>query len=167
MTAVAYEHTIVALVQDRAGVLNRISSMFRRRGYNIVSLAVGHSEKNGLSRMTFVVNCDIVTIDQVRKQLDKLIEVIEVTDMTGLASVTRELALIKVATSLETRSEIIQLVDIFRANIVDVTIDSVIIEVTGDENKVDSLLTLLDTFGIVEIMRTGRIAIPRGMALGG
>ena len=114
--------------------------------------------------MTFVVDCDDATIDQVRKQLDKLIEVIEVTDMTELASVTRELALIKVASSPETRSEIIQLVDIFRANIVDVTADSVIIEVTGDENKVDSLLTLLEDFGIVEIMRTGRIAIPRGMA---
>ena len=164
MANVAHEYTVVALVQDRPGVLNRVSSMFRRRGYNIVSLAVGHSEKVGLSRMTFVVDCDDATIDQVRKQLDKLIEVIEVTDMTELASVTRELALIKVASSPETRSEIIQLVDIFRANIVDVTADSVIIEVTGDENKVDSLLTLLDDFGIVEIMRTGRIAIPRGMA---
>ncbi len=164
MANVAHEYTVVALVQDRPGVLNRVSSMFRRRGYNIVSLAVGHSEKVGLSRMTFVVDCDDVTIDQVRKQLDKLIEVIEVTDMTELASVTRELALIKVASSPETRSEIIQLVDIFRANIVDVTADSVIIEVTGDENKVDSLLTLLEDFGIVEIMRTGRIAIPRGMA---
>ncbi|MBG93921.1 MAG: acetolactate synthase small subunit [Chloroflexi bacterium] len=164
MANVAHEYTVVALVQDRPGVLNRVSSMFRRRGYNIVSLAVGHSEKVGLSRMTFVVDCDDATIDQVRKQLDKLIEVIEVTDMTELASVTRELALIKVASSPETRSEIIQLVDIFRANIVDVTADSVIIEVTGDENKVDSLLTLLEDFGIVEIMRTGRIAIPRGMA---
>ena len=164
MTNLAHEYTVVALVQDRPGVLNRVSSMFRRRGYNIVSLAVGHSEKVGLSRMTFVVDCDDATIDQVRKQLDKLIEVIEVTDMTELASVTRELALIKVASSPKTRSEIIQLVDIFRANIVDVTADSVIIEVTGDENKVDSLLTLLEDFGIVEIMRTGRIAIPRGMA---
>ena len=164
MANVAHEYTVVALVQDRPGVLNRVSSMFRRRGYNIVSLAVGHSEKVGLSRMTFVVDCDDATIDQVRKQLAKLIEVIEVTDMTELASVTRELALIKVASSPETRSEIIQLVDIFRANIVDVTADSVIIEVTGDENKVDSLLTLLEDFGIVEIMRTGRIAIPRGMA---
>ena len=164
MANVAHEYSVVALVQDRPGVLNRVSSMFRRRGYNIVSLAVGHSEKVGLSRMTFVVDCDDATIDQVRKQLDKLIEVIEVTDMTELASVTRELALIKVASSPETRSEIIQLVDIFRANIVDVTADSVIIEVTGDENKVDSLLTLLEDFGIVEIMRTGRIAIPRGMA---
>lgn len=164
MTNLAHEYTVVALVQDRPGVLNRVSSMFRRRGYNIVSLAVGHSEKVGLSRMTFVVDCDDATIDQVRKQLDKLIEVIEVTDMTELASVTRELALIKVASSPKTRSEIIQLVDIFRANIVDVTSDSVIIEVTGDENKVDSLLTLLEDFGIVEIMRTGRIAIPRGMA---
>ena len=164
MANVAHEYTVVALVQDRPGVLNRVSSMFRRRGYNIVSLAVGPSEKVGLSRMTFVVDCDDATIDQVRKQLDKLIEVIEVTDMTELASVTRELALIKVASSPETRSEIIQLVDIFRANIVDVTADSVIIEVTGDENKVDSLLTLLEDFGIVEIMRTGRIAIPRGMA---
>ena len=165
MTTLAHEYTIVALVQDRPGVLNRVSSMFRRRGYNIVSLAVGHSEQPGLSRMTFVVDCDDATIDQVRKQLDKLIEVIEVTDMTGLASVIRELALVKVASSPETRSEIIQLVDIFRANIVDVTTDSVIIEVTGDESKVDSLLTLLETFGIVEIMRTGRIAIPRGMPL--
>ncbi len=164
MANVAHEYTVVALVQDRPGVLNRVSSMFRRRGYNIVSLAVGHSEKVGLSRMTFVVDCDDATIDQVRKQLDKLIEVIEVTDMTELASVTRELALIKVASSPETRSEIIQLVDIFRANIVDVNANSVIVGVTGDEKRVGALLTLLEDFGIVEIMRTGRIAIPRGMA---
>ncbi|MSQ40140.1 MAG: acetolactate synthase small subunit [Dehalococcoidia bacterium] len=155
-------HTIVALVQDRPGVLNRVASMFRRRGYNIVSLSVGHSEQPGFSRMTFVVNGDDHTIEQVRNQLDRLIDVVKVSDLSDENVVARELALIKVQATPYNRSEIIQLVDIFRANIVDVSPDSLIIEVTGDEDKVDSLLQLLKSFGVRELMRTGRVAMLRG-----
>ncbi len=155
-------HTIVALVQDKPGVLNRVASMFRRRGYNIASLSVGHSEQPGFSRMTFVVNGDDHTIEQVRKQLDRLIDVVKVSDLSDENVVARELALIKVQATPYNRSEIIQLVDIFRANIVDVSPDSLIIEVTGDEDKVDSLLQLLKSFGVRELMRTGRVAMLRG-----
>jgi acetolactate synthase-1/3 small subunit len=165
MVSDATQHTIHALVQDKPGVLNRIASMFRRRGYNISSLSVGRSEQPGLSRMTFVVIGDPPTVEQVCRQMDKLIDVIRVTDITAENIVTRELALIKVQASPHNRSEIIQLVDIFRANIVDVGIETVIIEVTGDENKVDSLVQLLEPFGIRETMRTGRIAIQRGSTI--
>jgi len=139
-----------------------VASLFRRRGFNIQSLAVGHSEQPGLSRMTIVVGGDSAEVEQVRKQLDKLISVVKVTDITQEDVVTRELALIKVATTASTRSEIIQIVDIFRANIVDVASDSLTVEVTGDEDKVDSLFELLRSFGIKEVSRTGRIALTRG-----
>ena len=165
MVSDATQHTIHALVQDKPGVLNRIASMFRRRGYNISSLSVGRSEQPGLSRMTFVVTGDPHTVEQVCKQMDKLIDVIRVTDITAENIVTRELALIKVEASPHNRNEIIQLVDIFRANIVDVAIETVVIEVTGDESKVDSLVQLLEPFGIRETMRTGRIAIQRGSTI--
>ena len=156
-------HTLVALVEDKPGVLNRAASLFRRRGFNIESLAVGCSEQPGLSRMTVVVGGDSAEVEQVRKQLDKLINVVKVTDITGEDIVTRELALIKVKATTSTRSEIIQIVDIFRANIVDVASDSLTVEVTGDEDKVNSLLELLHVFGIKEISRTGRIALTRGI----
>ena len=123
--------TIVALVEDRPGVLNRVSSLFRRRGFNISSLAVGKSEQPNLSRMTFVVDGDEATIEQVTKQLNKLIDVIRVSELTDEDVVARELALIKVHATPTTRSEIIQLVDIFRANIVDVSPQSLIIEIYG------------------------------------
>lgn len=155
-------HTIVALMRDKPGVLNRISSMIRRRGYNIVSLTVGHSEQPGFSRMTFVVEGDAPTIQQVRKQMDKLIDVVKVDDISNENIILRELALVKTKATAHTRSEIIQIVDIFRANIIDVSPDSLVIEVTGDDTKVDSLLQLLKPFGIQEIMRTGRVATLRG-----
>ena len=155
-------HTITALVQDRPGVLNRISSMFRRRGFNISSLAVGQSEKADLSRMTFVVDGDDAVVEQVTKHLHKLIDVIRVSDISDQNVVSRELALIRVRSNVNTRSEIMQIVDIFRANIVDVAVDSLIIEVTGDEEKVNSLQDLLGTFGVLEVMRTGTIAMGRG-----
>ncbi len=158
------KHTLVALVEDRPGVLNRIASMFRRRNFNIESIAVGHSEQPGLSRMTMVVDGDDAKIEQVRKQLDKVIEVIKIVDITDEEPVARELALIKVRATPSTRGEIIQIVDIFRANIVDVAMDSLIVEVTGDEDKVDSLIELLRGFGIKELARTGRIALTRGSA---
>ena len=157
-------HTLVALVEDRPGVLNRVASLFRRRGFNIESIAVGHSEQPGLSRMTVVVGGDSAEVEQVRKQLDKLINVVKVSDITEEDMVARELALIKVKATPSTRSEIIQIVDIFRANIVDVAPDSLTVEVTGDEDKVESLLELLRGFGIKEISRTGRIALTRGGA---
>lgn len=158
------KHTLVALVENKPGVLNRVASLFRRRAFNIESIAVGHSEQPGLSRMTVVVNGDSARIEQVRKQLDKLINVVRVSDITAEDIVTRELALIKVKTTIATRSEIIQIVDIFRANIVDVAADSLTVEVTGDEDKLESLLELLRGFGVTEINRTGRIALTRGGA---
>ena len=154
--------TIVALVHDRPGVLNRVVSMIRRRGFNISSLAVGHAESPGLSRMTFVVEGDAPVIEQVTKQLRKLIDVVKVSDLSGENIVTRELALLRVRATPTTRSEIIQLVDIFRANIIDVAHDSLIIEVTGDEEKLDSIFYLLKPFGVGEIMRSGRLAMVRG-----
>ena len=156
------KHTLVALVEDRPGVLNRVASLFRRRSFNIQSLAVGASEQPGLSRMTIVAMGDSAQIEQVRKQLEKLINVVKVSDITEENMVTRELALIKVKTTASTRSEIMQIVGVFRASIVDVAPDSVTVEVTGDEDKVDSLLGLLRDFGIKELSRTGRIALTRG-----
>jgi len=156
------KHTLVALVEDKPGVLNRIASLFRRRSFNIQSLAVGGSEHLGLSRMTIVSVGDSAQIEQVRKQLDKLINVIKVSDITEEDMVTRELALIKVKATASTRSEIMQIVGIFRANIVDVAPGSLTVEVTGDEDKVNSLLGLLSDFGVREVSRTGRIALTRG-----
>ena len=157
------KHTITALVQDKPGVLNRVSSMFRRRGFNIASLAVGHSEEPNLSRMTFVVEGDGTVVEQVTKHLHKLIDVIKVSDISNENIVSRELALIRVKSNVQSRSEIMQIVDIFRANIVDVAPDSLIVEVTGDKDKIDSLQDLLRSFGVLEVMRTGTIAINRGM----
>ncbi|MBI2832364.1 MAG: acetolactate synthase small subunit [Chloroflexi bacterium] len=156
------KHTIVALVEDKPGVLNRVASLFRRRGFNIASIAVGQSEASNLSRMTIVVDGTSTSVEQVRKQLDKIVEAVKVSDITAEDIVTRELALIKVKATPDTRSDIIQIVDIFRASIVDVAPDSLTIEVTGDEDKVSSLLQLLRGFGIREISRTGRIAMTRG-----
>ena len=157
------KHILVALVNDKPGVLNRVASMLRRRGFNIESLAVGHTEKEGISRMTIVVSGDPSTVEQARKHLDKVIDVIKLYDITEDSVVDRELALIKVKTTPATRNEIIQIVDIFRANIVDVAADSLIVEVTGDNDKLNSLFKLLSTFGIKEIARTGRLAMTRGM----
>jgi acetolactate synthase-1/3 small subunit len=155
------KHTLVALVEDKPGVLNRVASLIRRRNFNIESIAVGHSELPGLSRMTIVVDGATTAVEQVRKQLEKLIEVVKLTDITGEGIVARELALIKVHATSSTRSEIIQIVDIFKAKIVDVGIDSLIVEVTGDDAKIDSLYSLLRKFGIKELARTGRIALQR------
>lgn len=156
------KHTIVALVADKPGVLNRVASLFRRRGFNIESIAVGLTEKKGVSRMTIVVSGDAAMVEQVRKQLDKVIDVIKLSDITDESRVDRELALIKVKTTPQSRSEIMQIVDIFRANIVDVAAESLTVEVTGDEDKINSLLNLLRDFGIKEVARTGRLAMTRG-----
>jgi len=158
------KHLLVALVQDKPGVLNRIASTLRRRNFNIESIAVGHIELPRLSRMTIIVEGDDGDIEQVRKQLDKIIEVIRISDITNENPVSREMAMIKVKASPSTRSEIIQIIDIFRANIVDVSPDSLIIVVTGNSEKVETLIELLKGFGIREMSRTGVIALPRGGA---
>jgi acetolactate synthase-1/3 small subunit len=159
-------HTIIALVQDKPGVLTRVASLFRRRGFNIASLAVGHSEQKGLSRMTFVVEGDEYTVDQATKQLDKLIDVVKVSDISEVDLVARELALIKVRTTQETRGQIIEVVQLFRAKTVDVGARSLVIEATGEEDKINALLDLLEPFGIMELMRTGRVAMVRGKSEG-
>jgi len=156
------KNTLVALVEDKPGVLNRVASLIRRRSFNIESIAVGHSELPGLSRMTIVVDGATTAVEQVRKHLDKLIDVVRVTDITEDSIVARELALIKVHATPTTRSEIMQIVDIFRAKIIDVSPDSLVIEATGGEEKIDSMYSLLKRFGIKELTRTGRIALSRG-----
>ncbi len=156
-------HTLVSLVQDEPGVLTRVAGLFRRRGFNIESLSVGHCEQPGLSRMTIVVIGDDAEVEQVTKQLDKLINVVSLADITREEKVVRELALIKVSASAKTRSEIMQIVDVFRANIVDVAPDSLMVEVTGDEEKIDSLINMLRDFGMQELARTGRTALTRGV----
>jgi acetolactate synthase-1/3 small subunit len=158
------QHTITALVQDRPGVLNRVTGMIRRRNFNISSLAVGPSEVAGLSRMTFVVEGDEATLEQVIKQLRKLIDVVRVSHVDRENCVSREIALVRIKATPETRAEIIQIVNIFRADIVDVAHDSMIIEVTGDEEKVGALTRLLKPFGIGEVMRSGLLAMTRGVA---
>ena len=158
----ATKHTLVALVEDKPGVLNRMASLFRKRGFNIESVTVGHSETPSLSRVTLVVNGSATMVEQVRKQLDKVIDIVKVSDVTDSGLITRELTLVKVKTTPATRSSIMQIVDIFRANIVDVSFDSVTIEATGDEDKISSLFNLLRGFGIKELTRTGRIALVRG-----
>jgi acetolactate synthase I/III small subunit len=160
----ANKHTIVCLVEDKPGVLNRVASLLRRRGFNIESIAVGASELPNFSRMTFVIDGAPIFVEQARKQLAKLIDVVKVSDITDSEIVARELALIKVHSTSQTRSEIIQIVQIFRANIVDVAYESLTIEITGDEDKVNSLMNLIRPFGIKEITRTGRIAMTRGGA---
>jgi len=164
MAPASQYHTLVALVEDKPGVLTRIASMFRRRGFNIASLAVGKSESPGLSRMTFVVEGDEDTVTQVIKQLDKLIDVMKVTDISNQEIVTRELALIKVCADAATRGEVIQIVHLFRANIVDVGAKSVMIEITGEEDKINALHDLLEPFGIIEMLRTGLGAMVRGQS---
>ncbi len=155
------KYTIAALVENKPGVLARIASLFRRRGFNIDSLSVGRTERDDISRMTIVVEGDEKTLEQVVKQLNKLIETIKVSDVTH-GSVERELCLIKVNAPPEKRGEIIELTNIFRARIVDVARDSFIIEVTGDEDKISAFIDLMRQYGIKELARTGKVAMARG-----
>jgi acetolactate synthase-1/3 small subunit len=164
---VSTKHTLIALVEDKPGVLNRMVSLFRRRNFNIDSIAVGSSEMPNFSRITFVVDGDQTMVEQVRKQLmGKVVEVVKVTDITDKNIVIRELALIKIKAPSVSRAEIIQIVDIFHAEIVDVTQDNLTIEITGTEDKIESLLDLLKPFGLKELARTGRIAMTCGSAVG-
>lgn len=156
------KHILSVLVENHAGVLSRVSGLFSRRGFNIESLAVGITENPEISRMTIVVEGDEYTVEQVSKQLNKLINVIRVKKLENFDSVKRELALIKVNATAATRSEIVQIVEIFRANIIDVSKDTLTIEVSGDEDKVGALENMIKPFGIKEIVRTGIIALERG-----
>lgn len=154
-------HTISVFVENKPGVLARVSGLFARRGYNIESLAVSPTQDSETSRMTIVVSGDDVVLDQVAKQLNKLIDVIKISDVTSLPTVARELGLIKVHASEKTRAEIIQLVDVFRAKIVDIGTNTLIVEVTGDEEKMHAMEELLKKFGIVELVRTGKVVLVR------
>jgi acetolactate synthase-1/3 small subunit len=155
------KHTLVALMENKPGVLSRVSSLFRRRNYNIESLSVGHSEAPGISRMTIVLDGDERIVEQVVKQLEKLINVTEVSVVGDDETVYRELALIKVAAGPGSRSEIIELTHIFRARVVDVGATALTVEVVGPESRVNSLIGLLRPYGIEELARTGRVAMVR------
>jgi len=156
------KHTLVARVHDQPGVLNRVASLFRRRAFNIDSLTVGHSETPHISRMTAVVDTRKTPAALVAATLRKLVPVVDVQDVTHLPSVSRDLALIRVRCSAGERSELADLIAIFRGRIVDVAPESVIVEVTGDEEKVDGLVELLRRRGILEMNRTGKVAMVRG-----
>ncbi|MEM7714289.1 MAG: acetolactate synthase small subunit [Cyanobacteria bacterium P01_A01_bin.68] len=155
------KHTLSVLVEDEAGVLSRISSLFARRGFNIESLAVGPAEQAGISRITMVVPGDDRIIEQLTKQLYKLINVLKVQDITEVPCVERELVLIKVNATSSNRSEVVELAQIFRARIVDTAEDSLTVEVVGDPGKIVAIVQLLQKFGLREIVRTGRIALTR------
>jgi acetolactate synthase-1/3 small subunit len=154
--------TLIALVEDKPGVLNRVASLFRRRAFNIESLTVGHTEQPGVSRMTIVVDSSRTDVQKVAQNLYKLVNVIQVKDVTEQAAVMRDLALIKVRANGGSRSEVMQIVDTFRARVVDVGLDTLMVEVTGTDEKVDSLVEVLRPFGIDELVRTGRVAMVRG-----
>ena len=156
------QHTLIALVEDKPGVLNRVSSLFRRRAFNIDSLAVGHTDRPGISRMTIVMDSDNVSAERVTSYLYKLVNVIQVEDVTHRPTVSRDLAMIKVGVSATNRTEIIQLVDVFRARIVDVANDSMIVEITGDEEKINGFVDVLRPYGIMEMVRTGTVSMLRG-----
>lgn len=156
------QHTITALVENRPGVLARVSGLFARRGFNIESLAVSITDDVSISRMTIVVGGDHRVLEQITKQLNKLIDVIKVIDYTDMAFVERELAMVKVNAEPKNRSEIMQLVDVFRAKIIDISERSFTIEVTGSVEKVDAMENLLVPYGIQEMVRTGKIAMGRG-----
>jgi acetolactate synthase I/III small subunit len=158
-------YTFIALVENKPGVLNRVASLFRRRNYNIESLAVGRTEKPDISRMTMVVDCPNGDMDahKIEANLYKLVNVIDVQDVTHQPSVTRDLALIKVKVGPEKRAEVNSLAEIFRARIVDVAADSLIVEITGTEDKIEGMIELLRPIGIVEMVRTGQVSMTRGV----
>ncbi|WP_069790489.1 acetolactate synthase small subunit [Cyanobacterium sp. IPPAS B-1200] len=155
------KHTISVLVEDEAGVLTRIAGLFARRGFNIESLAVGPTEQVGVSRIIMVVPGDDDTIEQLTKQLHKLINVIKVTDITKIPCVERELMLVKVSTNSNNRGELLQVAQVFRARVVDIAEDSLTLEVVGDPGKMVAIISMVSKFGIKEISRTGKIALTR------
>ncbi len=155
-------HTLSVLVENTPGVLARVSSLFMRRGFNIDSLAVGPTEIPEISRMTIVVNVDELPLEQVTKQLNKLINVLKIVELESDAAVERELMLIKVKADAQTRGQVLETVQLFRAKVVDVSTDAVTIEATGDAGKLNAMLNVLEPFGIREIAQSGRVAIGRG-----
>jgi acetolactate synthase-1/3 small subunit len=155
-------HTISVLVENKSGVLARVAGLFSGRGYNIDSLNVAETEDSTMSRMTIVSRGDDRILEQITKQLNRLVDVVKVTDLTSEAHVERELVLIKVSATAKTRSEVIQISDIFRANIVDVNPETLVIGVTGDEEKIEAMINMLRIYGIKEIARSGKVAISRG-----
>jgi acetolactate synthase-1/3 small subunit len=155
-------HILSVLVENQPGVLTRVAGLFARRGYNIESLAVGETHDPSVSSMTIVAAGEDLVIEQVVKQLDKLIDVIEIRDISQAEHVDRELTLFKVQAEPSVRSEIMQIVDIFRARIVDIGLETLIIECTGDEGKIRAIEKSLKPFGILELVRTGKIAMVRG-----
>lgn len=160
------QHTLIALVENKPGVLNRVASLFRRRNFNIESLNVGHTEKEEVSRMTIVLDSQGVDARLVEANLYKLVNVIDVQDVTNQPAVNRDLALIKVRATPEQRSEIAGLAAIFRAKIIDVAPESVIVEITGTEDKIEGLVEMLRPSGILEMVRTGQVAMMRGSKVG-
>jgi acetolactate synthase-1/3 small subunit len=154
--------TLIAWVEDKPGVLNRVASLFRRRAFNIESLTVGHTERAGVSRMTIVVDSDRTDAQKVAQHLYKLVNVIRVDDVTDAPAVFRDLALIRVQADSAARAEVMQIVDTFRGRVVDVSLDTLMVEVTGSEEKIDGLVDVLRPFGVVEMVRTGRVAMARG-----
>ncbi len=155
------KHTISVLVEDEAGVLTRIAGLFARRGFNIESLAVGPAEKLGISRITMVVPGDDHSIEQLIKQLYKLINVLKVNDITQIPCVERELMLVKVKATASNRAEVIELAQVFRARIVDISDDTLTVEIVGDPGKMVAIIQMLNKFGIKEVARTGKIALTR------
>ena len=158
------KHTVIAWLEDKPGVLSRVLSLFRRRNFNIENLSVGHSETPGVSRLTFTVNGDSAMVEQAIKQLYKLVNVLRVEDVTGKPAVRREMALIRVQVDAHTRPEVMQLVDIYRASIIDVSMDSLVVQAVGDQARLDSLVELLSNYPITEMVRTGPVAMTRGAA---
>ena len=155
-------HVLSLLVEDKPGLLTRVAGLFARRGFNIESLAVGHSEIDGLSRITVVVDVEDLPLEQVTKQLNKLVNVIKIVELDAAASVQRDHMLIKVRADNQTRSNVIEVVNLFRASIVDYATDALVIEVTGDRGKVEALLRALEPYGIKELAQSGLLAIGRG-----
>ena len=157
----AKSRTFVVLVEDKPGVLDRVASLFRRRGYNIESLAVGHTDQDGVSHITVVMNADDRTARLVEANLYKLVNVLDVQDVSNVPSVTRDLALIRVKAGHDQRAEVMQVAEVFRARVVDVSTDALIFEITGTEDKINSLVDVLRPFGILGLARTGRVAMVR------
>ena len=155
-------HTLSVLVENKPGVLARIAGLFSRRGFNIDSLAVGPTENSQMSRMTIVVNVEESPLEQVTKQLNKLIEVIKIVELEGPGSVTRELLLVKVKADSDTRGPVLEIVQLFRAKVVDVATDAVTVEVTGNAEKLEAFLRVLEPFGVRELVQSGMVAIGRG-----
>jgi len=155
-------HVLSLLVEDKPGLLTRVAGLFARRGFNIESLAVGKSEIEGLSRITVVVDVDELPLEQVTKQLNKLINVIKIVELEPASAVTREHLLIKVRVDNVTRSQVLEAVNLFRARVVDVATDALVIEATGDSGKIQALLKVLEPYGIKEIAQSGLLAIGRG-----